>query len=344
MHHRFKDRTRGQIAVLWLLTVALAIAAVLTVVDTSQPPAPQTSRAAPATVTVPVDGLDAGKAPDRTITAPKAAVTAAARGVHDDLADETPGGASAEQLRGAARAAEKNRAATTALPTAGATAGFPGCRTAFVGNQSSRRGIRPTQQTMHYTVSGNRPGWSDVNAIVALFNNPNFRASSHFVIDAEGHCAYIVPIEASAWTQAAGNPHSISYEIIATGRETRYLEPAGLARLRQVTREVSRRTGIPMRRGLVRDCRPVRSGFVEHRDWGTCGGGHVDITPFRIDQVVAELVPAPTTSVDRVTCRKLNWWRQSGRPHGLPERRAIRRRDALRSRRVTCTASGPVRT
>lgn len=243
-----------------------------------------------ATLTVPVDGLDAGKTPDRTIKVPKPVVAATDVRLEDKLADETPTGAPAPLLADAKAAADRIAATKKPLPTAGATSGFAGCRTSFVQNQSSRRGVRPTVQTLHYTVSPNRPGWSDVDAVVALFNRSSSQASSHFVIDSEGHCAYIVPIEAKAWTQAAGNPFSVSYEIIATGKESQYLAPAGMAKLRSVARAVSKRTGIPMRQGRVSGCVPSRTGIVQHKDWGICGGGHVDVTPFSIDRIVAQVI------------------------------------------------------
>jgi hypothetical protein len=296
------------------------------------------------TVTVTVDGLDAGKAPDRTVEVPAAVIKQAAPKVHDQLADETPAGVPARELDAAAIAEQKIADTQDPLPTGGATQGFAGCRTSFVANQSSRRGVRPQVQVLHYTVSPNRPGWSDVDAIVALFDRPSFQASSNFVIDSEGHCAYIVPIEAKAWTQAAGNPFSVSYEIVATGREARYLEPAGMAKLKSVVAEVHRRTGIPLRRGSVSGCVPTRTGIIDHTSWGTCGGGHSDIGPFDVGAVVKQIVAGTgVTAVDRVTCRKLNWWRANGRPGGQASRNAVRRRRALDARQITCTANGPVK-
>lgn len=243
-----------------------------------------------ATLTVPVDGLDAGKAPDRSVEVPKSVVTSVAPKLEDELRNETPVAAPLALLDNAKAAADKIAQTKPALSVAGATGGFDGCRTSFVQNQSSRRGVRPNMQTLHYTVSPNRPGWSDVDAVVALFNRTSSQASSHFIIDSEGHCAYIVPIEAKAWTQAAGNPFSVSYEIIATGREAVYLAPAGMAKLRKVTREVAKRTGIPMRRGSVSGCAPSTTGIVQHKDWGICGGGHVDVQPFSIDAIVKAVV------------------------------------------------------
>jgi hypothetical protein len=130
------------------------------------------------------------------------------------------------------------------------------------------------------------------------FANAGRKASSNFIIDTEGHCAYAVPIEGKAWTQAGGNPFAISYEIIAYGNESDYLGPAGWAKLRSVQRQVAARTGIPLRRGAVSGCVPTRSGIVEHRDGGLCWGGHVDITPFSIDRAVKKVVE-PTSRLTK---------------------------------------------
>jgi hypothetical protein len=331
---------RVRAIIIAVIVTALGGTGTVVVTTTDSPP---TATTAPA-ITVPVDGLDVGKAPDSTIKAPVAVVQKATPLVEDDLANEMPSAASPDELKAAKAAAEKITATQAPLSTAGATAGFNGCRTSFVRNQSSRNGVRPTEQTLHYTVSGNRPGWSDINAIVALFDRASFAASSNFVIDAEGNCAYIVPIEAKAWTQAAGNPFSVSYEIIATGSEGVYLPPVGMAKLRAVVREVARRTGIPLRRGLVRGCAPVRSGIIDHAIWGQCGGGHTDIKPFDVDAIVKGLAGGTVTAADRATCRKINAWRDAGRPAGGGwAKRTIKRRQALEKRHVTCLAAGPVK-
>lgn len=240
-------------------------------------------------VAIPVDGLDAGTSDDRTITAPKAMIQAVAPKLEDQLR-EIPAATPPTEIDALLKAEKERRATAEPLPTAGATAGFAGCRTSFVNNQSSRRGIRPIWQVDHYTVSPNVVGWADVNSVVALFNRSSSQASSHFVIDGEGHCAYIVPIENKSWTQAGANAFSIGYEIIATGRESEYLPLAGAKRLAAVQKEVSRRTGIPMRRGSADSCGTGRSGIVQHKDFGICGGGHVDISPFSIGAVVTRTI------------------------------------------------------
>lgn len=256
-------------------------------------------------VTVKVDTLDKSPDKDKTIIVPKAAVEQAEKSLsgeinppgpldqhdadHTDLRDETPEGAPASVLENNTEKIQENRETTAALPTAGATGGFVGCRTQFVVNQSSRRGVRPTVQVLHYTVSPNRPGWSDVNAITSFFNQSRTQASSHFIIDSEGHCAYIVPIESKAWANAGGNAYSVQYEVINSGSERVFMASAGYAKLRSVMLEVSRRTGIPMRQGKITGCAPSRSGNVQHADGGVCWGGHHDIGPFSLAAVLSHV-------------------------------------------------------
>ena len=109
-----------------------------------------------------------------------------------------------------------------------------------------------------------------------------------------------------------------------------------------------RRWHIPAQQAVVRGCTVIRPGIIDHAALGACGGGHSDVNPYRaeipglIAAVKAATVRRRVTPVDRVTCRKLRWWRANGRPHGLPERRAVRRRAALERRGVTCTAASPV--
>lgn len=281
------------------------------------------------------DGL-----PAKELTVPEAAVDEARAELdHADL-DAAPEAAQPPTDVQLERAADV-QADVKALPEAGAVQGFAGCATRILPtNFSSRNGARATWQVMHYTVSPNRPGWSDVNAIIALFSNPGRQASSNFVIDAEGNCAYIVPIEAKAWTQAGGNPWSVSYEVIATGSEAAYLGDAGWAKLTSVVHQVAKRTGIPLSRGATSSsCTPVRSGIVQHKDFGLCGGGHVDITPFSIDDVVRRVGQvAPATPLTR---REQRIARGACKPKGTGHSRTfwrglartqVRRLDSLHKR------------
>jgi hypothetical protein len=313
-------------------------------------------------VTSVVDTLEDGRIEPKTITVPKVAVDQAAKALTGDVPkslpldaedadhtgqrDETPPDAPKAVVDANRAALERNRRTTQALPTAGASGGVPGCVTSFVRNQSSRRGVRPTIQVLHYTVSPNRPGRSDVNGIVAFFNRSSSQASSHFVIDAEGNCAYIVPIEAKSWTQAGGNPWAVSYEIIATGREPAYLGPKGYAKLRSVTAWVAHRIGSPLRRGAISGCSPSRTGIVQHADGGTCWGGHHDVGPFPFSSILAKVTTPvrQVTRANRVTCGKINAWRKAGRPLGGQwERNTVLRVANLRKRGVACTTRGAVR-
>jgi hypothetical protein len=265
------------------ILVAVTIALVTNSTDTDEP-----SPVANTKVVV-NKAPDDGK-PTTTIEVPKLLVDRTDKNLEDGLKNERPTAAvqdAPQQLEAVEDTAAAVKGRLDPLPTAGASAGFAGCVTRFVSNQSSRRGVRPIWQVLHYTVSPNRPGWSDVNAVVALFNRPSSQASSHFVIDAEGHCAYIVPIEAKAWTEAAGNSLSVGYEVINSGSERAYMATPGYAKLRSVMLEVSRRTGIPLRAGSVY---PARSGIVQHKDGGLPWGGHFDIAPFSKSLVIAQIV------------------------------------------------------
>jgi len=216
-----------------------------------------------------------------------------------------------------------------------------------VQNYSSRRGVAPRIWTLHYTVSHNITGWGDVNAIVNLFNTASAQASSNYVIDSEGHCAYIVRESDKSWTQAGGNPYSISVEVIDYGNESRYLAPAGLAKLDEVISDSAARWHIPIQRGAVNGCVPTRAGIVQHKDWGLCGGGHFDISPFPVDPVIASVrawraahSSSTVSATDRLRCQRLNHWRKAGRParYAGP---AIKRKRTLAAHHVYCAVNQP---
>jgi hypothetical protein len=273
----------------WVVTIVTAILAIvgLTVslnVTTEPTPTGGTHKS----FTLHVDKSGQPGVQTGTYQVPASVQAAIKPNLETNLRGETPAGMTQAQIDAAAKAAEGIKTTLPGLPTAGATAEVPGCRTEFIHSYSSRHGVRPTIFTLHLTVSHNVRGWGDVNAIVNLFAHEE--ASSNFVLDGEGHCAYIVPIEQKAWTQAGGNPFSISVEVIDYGNESVYLAPPGMKQLRVIARWVNKHAGIPIRLGKVSgSCTPIRSGFVQHFDWGVCGGGHVDIRPFPVPQIVAYL-------------------------------------------------------
>jgi hypothetical protein len=305
-------------------------------------------RPAPAPRVVDVELTKPDKTKD-TITIPAAvAKEAAVSDVadHDGLKTETPPGVPLEELE-AARDQQDQLAENDQLPivTPNAAPSQRGCTSRFVKNHSSRRGVRPRLLVTHYTVSANRPGWDDIWAIANLFNTASFAASSHYIIDADGHCAYIVRESDKAWTQATANPVSISIEVINSGREKVLAKSAGLKKIGLVWSDAARRWDIPLQQGRVSGCRIIRPGIIDHRSLGVCGGGHVDVSPFSLTAVVAAAKTArggrTLTNTDRVTCRKLTWWRTNGRPGGQALKNAIRRRKALESRNVICNSKGP---
>jgi N-acetyl-anhydromuramyl-L-alanine amidase AmpD len=206
---------------------------------------------------------------------------------HKGARDETPPGAPSSALNAAQRQQDA-LAATDQLPivTPWAAPEQAGCVTRLVQNYSSRRGVRPRLFVLHYTVSPNRSGWSDVYSVVYLFDQAAFQASSNYVIDSEGHCAYIVRESDKAWTQAAMNPVSISVEVINSGSEPTYAGVAGLARVGQIGCAAMTRWQIPLQVGAVSNGVVTRPGLVDHNMLGAVGGGHHDITPYAVGQVL----------------------------------------------------------
>ena len=223
----------------------------------------------------------------------------------------------------------------------------PGCRTRLVGNFSSRNGVAPRLFVPHYTVSSNRPGFDDVNAITALFDRASFAASSTYVIDRDGNCNYIVREADKPWTQATFNPVSISVEIINTGSERPLFTPSGMRRFARIASDSAGRWDIPVRRGMVAGCRVVRSGFVDHNDLGPCGGGHVDVTPFDVDDLITAVKRhRRNKTVTARRCRELTRLRAEAvarrqahrRPawRAAPRERAEALKVALGAREVRC--------
>jgi hypothetical protein len=217
-----------------------------------------------------------------TLTVPAALVkqSAAALADHRGLRDQSPPGVPPAVVQ-AAQAQDERLAAHDKLPLH-----FPdvavrqrGCITRLVVNYSSRQGVAPHGVILHYTVSRNIAGWADDYAIIGIFNTPAYQVSSNYVYDAEGHCAYIVRETDKAWTQAAANPFSISFEVIDTGFEKLYLPAKALAKLARIISDVCYRWHIPVRLGAFVHGRLTRYGIMDHEMLGVAGGSHHDISP-----------------------------------------------------------------
>lgn len=152
-------------------------------------------------------------------------------------------------------------------------------------NQSSRYGVKPRLIVLHITVSHNRPGAADALAIADFFNNSSAQASSHLVIDAEGHSVRCVPDGAKAWTQAAFNPQALSIEQVEYADKPRAQwlaeNKAGLERTALQVAWWAHKYGIPITHSTYK-------GVCQHRDLGAAGGGHTDCGPgYPFDWVLA---------------------------------------------------------
>lgn len=202
---------------------------------------------------------------------------------------------------------------------------------------------------VHVTVSRNAPGLRDINGLCDFFKR--VKASPTWTVDNEGNSAENVALGLTPWTQAFYNRQSCSIEFVgSTGRpgegpaewtDDQYREGARLmARCFKLA-------GIPVRRGAVTDGGKIlRTGVVTHQELGRLGGGHSDpgerFDMARFMQLV-RVFAGSASPLDRQTCRKLNWWRNAGRPQGKPQANASRRKRALAARGVTCLPTGPVK-
>jgi hypothetical protein len=298
------------------------------------------------TVTIRV-GTDAQRGVDDTLTVPATAVQKVASseaGHHEGEKDETPEGVPAAQIEAGREKADQlaakdqlNVVAPDAAPSQA------GCRSRFLSSSfSSRRGVAPHMIVLHYTVSPNVAGWSDVDGVTAFFARVATQASSNYVLDGEGHCNYIVREVDKAWAQAAFNPFAISIEVINTGHEPVYIRPAGFRQLARIVHDAAKRWHIPLRVGAVSNCVPSRFGIVTHQMLGLCGGGHVDITNYDAGHaVINALVKAAraldVSRLDRLRCSRLNAWRAAGRPVAGTHAAVLRKR-TLAAHHVTCLA------
>lgn len=235
--------------------------------------------------------------PDRiTVTAPTATptVTPSATDVLEEAAAEQPPAAApagdvGHDLRAEPSAPGKHQgqARTEAIaenlaprgPPAARVFG-PKCVVDYSGQVYSDRAHPATQFVLHYTVSSNRAGWSDVRAIQNYFKSTRV-ASAHYIIDFEGHCLKMVPLSKKAWTQGNANSASVSVEIIATGRETREQWLASplikYRKLARLARRVMDSAGFPLRRTNPVGC-VFPSGLTDHLRL-ECGNHHTDVAP-----------------------------------------------------------------
>lgn len=170
-----------------------------------------------------------------------------------------------------------------------ATPEWPGCLTRFTPVNFSNRTASIKGFAPHYTGSKNVPGWADMNSLAAFAANPKAQVSWHFLIDAEGHCYYMVPTSKKAWTIGNLNSQTINAEMIGTGSEPTYGDTAGLAKLGAIIRRAAALYHFPVRLGAVSNCVITKPGVITHWMGGACAGGHIDIKPYNIVKVVDQI-------------------------------------------------------
>jgi hypothetical protein len=317
--------------------------------------------AAAFTITIVVDSDGSGPAKPVTLTVAqtiKAPTSVAARAPAGDLQglpaalrDSTPTGVPQAELD-AGDAAAKATAEKLDLPKADqpipqAGAQLNPCRTEYQTNRASYGSAKSRSfgTVLHYTVGANVPGWADVEGARAYLNRVGLSASD--IMDFEGHCDHTVPYTFNAYTQGRFNQYYDSIEIIATGKESRAQWLAAPIFkdhiLANYLTDRLKSRGVPLKFVDPVGCAP-QAGYTDHNHL-ECGNDHVDVSPsFPFDVLAAQLHDGAgsVTATDKTTCRKLNWWRTHGRPHGKAEANAVRRKHAMAARHVTCSAKGPI--
>lgn len=143
-------------------------------------------------------------------------------------------------------------------------------------NQSSRGGVKPNLIVLHSTESTNVPGSSnDLRNVCSFLCRPAVEASSHVMVDGDGHSARLVADEAKAWAQARYNPFALSIEQIGRAASEHWTRDEIRETARWIARW-SKKYNIPIRVGAVNGGFVTKPGVVTHKMLGVLGGGHVD--------------------------------------------------------------------
>lgn len=325
------------------LTAIAGIGVLVTITDDTGPAGHRT------TTTVKIGPRGAPQTP--AALAPQAAAVLEQAKRSPELADlvAAPKAAPADVARRQARQTdEQTYDASGVLEGATAQGAKFRCWTAMNGGPRSVRDI--ALGVVHDTEGTNVKGLADGQGLCGFFQR--VQASPTWTVDNEANSWENVPLGRVPWTQAYFNRVACSIEFIGFADPARaqwtYVQLREGARLMAGCFKLA---GIPVRRGRVDGATAsiLRSGVVTHKELGLKGGGHVDPgTAFKM-QTFMRLLRAFATgpsSVDRLTCWRLNHWRRAGRPHGRAGRLLAinrRRRDVLAGRQVTCTDRGPVR-
>jgi hypothetical protein len=150
--------------------------------------------------------------------------------------------------------------------------------------QSDRpAGVKPLLIVLHDTEGANVPNSArDLASLGAFFDRLTTQASSHVAVDEDGCSARYVMDDRKAWTQAFYNPWCLSIEQIGFASD-QWTAPKKNKQLHETARWIAwwnkEHPGIPIRRGRVSiDGRILRTGVIQHRDLGSLGGGHHDVS------------------------------------------------------------------
>jgi hypothetical protein len=349
-------------AIALALAALLAVAVVVLLIDEKPEPRmhapveqPTILDVPPSEVPVPeavaVDGGDRDTKVDDVIELDDAAQEVAATAATNENLDVNAEG---DDLRG------KDNTEVGEPPGPLASPHVPGCATRILPTNYSYRTATVKAIGLHYTAGPNRPGLSDMDGLTAYASSSSAGVSWHFLIDAEGHCYYSVPLDRKAWTIGNLNSETVNFELIGTGSEPTY--PAGTAGARKLADVVKYLTtevypGIPVRVGAVSNCTITRPGIVTHWQGGACAGGHHDIRPYELEEVVAALRrlagPVEITDRDRRDCRAIVRYRKRRKGNDKAARRAARkpvnqrrqheRQTRVHDRGLYCTADGEAR-
>lgn len=235
---------------------------------------------------------------------------------HADLRSEPPASKAPQVLAHDAQLTPPGQPTIPAHPPL-ATVRQPGCRTLPVRNYSSRTGAPVLLGVLHQTISPD-DGWNGVLGNVKWFDSLAAQASSNYIVSrAGGQCAYIVPESQKAWAQAGFNRVALSIEVTERGTEPNYLPPGpGRQRVLQLMVAWHHRWGIPYRHGAVSGCTVTLTGFVEHADLGTCGGGHHDDNP-PCDSTCFNVLIAEAAAKDRGSSAQAEALRKAKRAHKI---------------------------
>lgn len=169
----------------------------------------------------------------------------------------------------------------------------PGCRTRILTTNWSARapGVRVEALEFHFTAGPDIPNSrADVDGLTAFGNQPSSAVSWHGNVDKDGNCDYNVPYREKAWTIAGLNSATVNFEVAGKG-ERPYLRPAGWREMARVWVDFHRRYPyIPLALGATDGhCHVTKPGIMTHVMGGPCSGGHTDINPIPIREVIATL-------------------------------------------------------